>query len=171
MNKLFNIHGAMICASAEAEARTFTKVAGKRGIWYVSTDDNAADNIYVCNSNKEGMAGRHLSFRLVDGHEEKVHAPWHSNSLALLADTGIDLTDKHLMSYVISLKRESTGGWYSADNMIDVIEDASKPRLMSYDRPKQIAQEYADALGHNVFLSQKSSGGGCARRVEPTRLG
>ncbi len=68
---------------------------------------NRAAHIYTDNPNKteDGFGGRTMEFPLADGGTYKATGPWHSNSNALLRNTGIDIRNEHYTQGCIALNR------------------------------------------------------------------
>jgi hypothetical protein len=156
----------MRCGSAEAEERRYHKHIGKSGkIWLVADEEGAAAHVYVEGGpNSDGFGGRTLTFPLVDGTEVKLKGPWHANSDAMFADTGIDVRNQHFTSVCISEGVEygrnyetiCRGALYRDENV-----------LGSFHRPDEIAREWARKLGHRVYMAAQSDGGGHYCFIEP----
>jgi hypothetical protein len=73
--------------------RKYKMLTGKSGKrWFIAIQPNEGDNVY-CEGGpgSDGFGGREIAFTLDSGEVVKVIGPWHSNSGALLADTGYDL--------------------------------------------------------------------------------
>ncbi len=162
----FSMNQPMVSARGEAEALTYEKIIGKTKVWYVSTQENRADSILVLTSNKNGMAGATLSIKLEDGTVDEVTAPWHTGSLGLFEDTGLDVRDTSKMSYIICNEAKSQGHYapYDCTGILEHTEDG----IMNFHHPKEQAERHANYLGRKVFLIQRSAGGGSAGYVEPT---
>jgi hypothetical protein len=160
----------MICGSANAEKRVYKKLVGKSGrIWLVAIQENAADNIYVSGGkHSQGFAGRTLTFKVDDGSDISLAGPWHSNSAALLADTGVDVRDKYLTFGVIGLGREygQVQGLHPI-TIKDVIHVDSQWMLGTYDRIDVLAQQHANKLGKAVAYFIKSKGGTTSGFTKP----
>lgn len=159
----------MTCGSSEAEKRTYKKVIGKSGkTWLYAVQDNPADNIY-CSGGKhsQGMAGRTLEFKLEDGDTISIQGPWHTNAGALLADTGIDLSEKHSTFVVVGLEREYPEHGLAPITIKDVQYIDSKWVIGEYERGQKIAQETANRLGKKVILFTRSKGGSSHGPIKP----
>lgn len=155
---------AMICGAADAEKRTYKIYMGKSGrTWLVAIQENQADNIYVSGGkHSQGYGGRTLTFHLEPGGgKAALVGPWHSNSGALLADTGIDVTDRYLTFGVIGLGREygTVGMGLHPITIKDVVLKDTEWTLGTYDRIEVLAQELANELGTSVVYFVKSKGG------------
>jgi len=172
---VFSIHGPMICGQAEAEKKLFKRVRGKSGrYWYIPVTDCPADNIYVSAHPDEnmpgfkgfrGFGGAILTFHLVNGKKDEVQGPWHSNSTALLNDTGIDIRDQHLTQGIISTEREWTS--FSDGLYKNVLYHDIKPSLGYFDRIDTLAQKYANKLNKIVYYAVKTAGGGSSGTKTP----
>lgn len=163
---------AMICGSANAESRVYKQLVGKSGrIWLVAVQPNEADNIYVSGGkNSQGFAGRTLAFKLEDGSTMKLQGPWHSNSAALLADTGYDIRDKYLTFGVIGLGREyGTALGLHPITIKDVLHKDAQWVLGEYNRITVLAQVAANEIGKAVVYYMKSKGGTSSGFTEPEK--
>jgi hypothetical protein len=150
---------------AEAVSHKYNKYIGKSGnTWLVSTEDDAASNVYVTNNPKNtsnskdsmaGFGGATLSFPLVDGTTFELHGGWHSNSDALFSDTGVDVRDKLYTFVVLSKGREFPKNGYWMGVMTDVVYKDEKPTLGNYYRYKELIKQYPEAK----FQYMESSGG------------
>lgn len=153
----------MVSAIGDVSKRKFKKIVGKSGIiWLIGIQTNPADNIYMYNpkgNNSRGFAGRTLEFLLEDGSVEKAQGPWHSNSESLLKDTGIDIRDLHLTRVVLGTGGVEYQGGHSF-KVKDVVYQEDDYQLGSYDRDKELAQEYADKLNKDIHGWVQSMGGG-----------
>lgn len=157
----------MICGSAEAESRKYHKYIGKSGkIWLVADQEDAAANVYVEGGpNSDGFAGRTLTFPLVEGGEIKLKGPWHANSDSLLADTGVDVRNKHRTFVVISRDRKCGERYESI--MVDVLYKDEDWQIGSFHRGDLLAREWAREIGAPVFLYSQSAGGSSNGQVKP----
>lgn len=162
----FSTDKRMISARGEIQDRTFLKIQGKAYTWYVADVPNKGDYIYVGTENKEGMGGATCCFELVDGSVDKVEAPWRSNSGALLEDTGIDYTDRHLISYIIAEDRESI--WGCEDTYYGVLE-LIENELMCFDEYVDRAKYFANKLRKDVYVTRVSTGGSCMGMESPDK--
>ncbi len=157
-----------VSAQADAAKRRYHMYTGKSGrAWLVADQPDAAANIYVSdpNPNSQGFGGAMLTFRLVDGSTAHMKGPWHTNSEALLADTGIDVRDRHLTRVVVYEQR--VPGQYGCAEGILYMED--KPVMGTFDRHKEVAQTIADKEGKRVFCFMQSSGGTSDGPVKPSK--
>lgn len=157
----------MVCGSAEAESRRYHKHVGKSGkVWLVADQEDVAANVYVEGGpNSDGFGGRTLTFPLVDGTEIKLKGPWHANSEALFADTGVDVRDRVFTFVVISRDRKSGENYESI--MVDVLYKDDAPQLGSFHRGDLLAREWAKEIDAPVFLYSQSSGGSSCGQVKP----
>jgi len=149
----------MRCASAIAEEKKYHVHKGKSGKrWFVADIPNAADHIYVedyHSQSSQGFGGRTLIFELVDGEKIPIKGPWHSNSHALLGDTGIDITNKHLISGIISRDISWKNGQAT---MVDVIY-SDDGIVGTFDRVSDMARQLADISKTPVHYYARSEGG------------
>tara|TARA_R110000850_G_scaffold270524_1_gene403606 strand:- start:885 stop:1400 length:516 start_codon:yes stop_codon:yes gene_type:complete len=162
----FSLSQGMISSQGEVQERVFEKVQGKRYTWYVAMQEDRADNVYVSTENKQGMGGAVLPFKLQDGSIDQVQAPWHSSSCSLLEDTGLDVTNTSRLSYIISEVRESPTEHYGAYTCKGVLEHVEE-ELMTFNTPEERGQYFANKLGKMVYVTSRSSGGGCAGWSKP----
>lgn len=160
----------MICGSSEAESRRYHKHTGKSGkVWLVADQEDAAANVYVEGGpGSDGFGGRTLTFPLVDGTEIKLKGPWHANSDALLADTGIDVRDRSRTFVVISRDRKSGKNYESI--MVDVLYRDDQPQIGSFHRGDEIARQWARELGVPVLCYSQSSGGSSCGQIKPDQV-
>jgi len=168
---VFNTFGPMICASAEAEEKTYKVFKGKSGRrWLVAIQPNEGDNVYAesLDPNSDGFAGRTLTFKMEDGTELKLQGPWHSNADSLFTDTGYDCRDKHAIRGVISTGRENTEQPY-VYKYTGILHYDKEIVIGTFDRIDQLAQEYADKLNTMVYFAYKSNGCGCSGSREPKK--
>ena len=93
----------MICGSAVAEQNVYWLHVGKNGHrWLVADRPDCGSYVYVEGGpDSDGFGGRTLRFELVTGEVLELKGPWHSNSEALFAATGVDVRDKHLTFGVV----------------------------------------------------------------------
>jgi hypothetical protein len=158
----------------EKDELLYTLIVGKsgRGWLYPVNSSHPADNIYCTNSADwkkcgEGFGGSTIKLPLVDEPDNALFllkGGWHSNSVSLLYDTGVDITDKNLTRCVISLKQEGGFGEYVLD---DILVEENVWVVSEFDRPNKLAKEYANKLGKKVFLYFQSLGGGSFGWVQP----
>lgn len=163
MNIKFGIYKPMVSGMVVQQEAIYRKVVGKRATWYYAVNlPNQGDYVYASTRNKEGFGGAILNFPLEDGTTDEVKGPWAGGPSCLKQDTGVDITDKNLMSYVICETYKHGEGHYQNGECIDVIE-SQMDTLMDYHYPRQVARRIAmerDDL-QNVCLVQTSEGGGC----------
>lgn len=157
----------MISGRGSAESRRYRKYLGKSGrTWLVADQPNPAANIYVEGGpNSRGFGGSTLTFPLVDGGEVSLKGPWHTNSDALFADTGVDVRDKHYTFVVISRRRES--GPIFETICVDVLYRDEEPQLGSFHRGDLLARQWAREIGAPVHLYSSSEGGSSSGFVKP----
>jgi hypothetical protein len=158
----------MTCGSAEAESRKYHKHVGKSGkIWLIADQPNSADHIYVEGGpNSDGFGGRELTFPLVDGTEIKLRGPWHSNGQAFVDDTGLsEILDKYYTIVIIG--KEVKYGKHYETIVKDVLYKNTNWVLGPFHRGDILGREYAQMLGHKVFVVDITQGGGSHRYVEP----
>lgn len=157
----------MTCGSAEAESRHYHLHVGKSGKrWLVADQEDAAANVYVEGGpNSDGFGGRTLTFPLVDGSEVKLKGPWHTNSEALYADTGIDVRNQHYTFVVVSRDRKYGRNFETI--CVDVLYCDEAPLLGSFHRGDLLAREWARQLGQPVYIYSQSAGGSHSGQVKP----
>lgn len=165
----FTIHGPMISASgdaAERKYRLYTGNAGRR--WVVADQEDAAENIYADGGpGSRGMAGRTLTFDLVDGGSVDFIGPWKSGPDGLFKETGVDVRNTHHTKGVVAFDIKHGKEWCSPSDYIDVQHFDEQPVIGAYDRVRQIAQEIANKSGRPVHYAFVSKGGGSACRLLP----
>lgn len=162
---LFNSNQRMICGQSNAMSRKYHLYKGKSGNrWLVADQPNAGDNVYVEGSpNSDGFGGAILTFDLVLGGKLELKGPWHSNSDALFADTGIDVRNKFLTFGIVAQKRENGPkgmlfNWYYDD----IIHRDEEPTIGHYDRIERIANAWTKEHGKTCFYQFLTQGGGSA---------
>lgn len=167
----FSINGPMISGQVEQAVRTYKKIVGAKSTWYVSVQENAADNVY-CTSNvrkpgerSQGFGGATLTFKMDDGTEDQVQGPWHSSSESLFLDTMYDVRDKCLTRGICakSVKHD----YFSGDEYSEVLHYDENPTLGEYSRIEDMAQKFANDLNCRIFYAMKSSGGGNSHFKDP----
>jgi len=153
----------MISALGEAVTKKFRKVKGLSGnFWFIPLQDNPADNIYMDDPNNlksDGFGGRIVNFELENGKVYLAHGPWHSNADSLFKDTGIDVRGLCLTQVVLGTGGVEYQGGHSF-KVKDVIYQEDEYKLGSFDRGKELAQEYANKLNKTVHGWVQSKGGG-----------
>lgn len=169
----FSIYGPMKSGQGELEERTYKKIKGSKGTWYVAAQENAGDNVYFAEANPDpkayfqGFGGATLTFRLEDGTEDQVKGPWHSNSGALFNDTGYDVRDKYFTRGIIAKNREYSVNMRDGDIYTDVLHYDEEPVLGEFDRIEKMAQNFANEHNCQVYYAMKSSGGGSSAVKQP----
>lgn len=162
----------MVAEDALVGVRTFKKYVGKSGkIWMVAIQSNPADSIYVSGGeHSEGMAGRTFTFKLEDGTTEDIKGPWHTNSNALLKDTGIDIRDLHSTFGVIGMDRSYGSNGIHPVTIHDVLHLDSDWTLGTFDRIEQLAQIFANNHLKPVCYFVKSKGGSSCGYAKPEQI-
>ena len=169
-----------ICASAEAESVKYFVHKGKDGKrWLVGDVRDAGNYVYQEGGpGSQGFGGREITFPLVEGGELKLKGPWSLGAKELLQQTGVDVQGTIPARYIICLDRGSRPN-YKANWVSDTVftgilfEDdrdySHKERMaLGMEHPGDMAQRFADALGHSVQLHWDNKGGGCTSPVNPT---
>lgn len=173
-----------ISASGEVAARKFHMVKGKSGMrWlYSAVDQDVASFVYVEGGpGSRGFGSRDIRFELVEGGAVLLTGPWHSNADAMFRDTGIDVRDKMFSFCVIAKRRgrikfigETAFGprEITRDTLEDVLYMDKAPVLATFERPeiKEMAEWFADMLGHSVYLYKETRGGSSNGSVDPVNL-
>lgn len=153
----------MICGSAEAESQTYRKVIDESGcVWLIANHEAAAENIYFHNpkdTKSDGFGGRTLSFPLEDGTIYEAKGPWHSSAGALFHSTGIDLQNTYRTFVVLSMERDQTNDGTYRTIMRGIIFKDERPMLGSFDRHKELEQQYPEAKFYYSETRGGSSGG------------
>lgn len=167
--ELFNIHGPIVSAQADAQQRQYRLLTGKSGKrWLVAIQPNEADNIYVeGDKGSDGFGGATLRFLLEDGTELALKGPWKVAPSYLLEDTGYDATQKCRTIGIIATERESSKQWYGPDLYRGVLYKDAEPVVGDFDRIPKLAQQFADELGRRVYFGKRSEGGGHGGCKEP----
>ena len=168
----FSMYGPMISGQGEQAVRTYKKIVGKKSTWYVSMQENPADNVY-CTPNErkpgfersQGFGGATLTFKMEDGTEDQVQGPWHSCSDSLFLDTMYDVRDKCLTRGICakSVKRD----YYNGDEYSEVLHYDENATLGEYDRIQNMAQKFANDLNCEIYYAMRSSGGGHSGCASP----
>lgn len=149
----------------------YKKIETKSNVWYVSLASNAGDDIYVYVKNEDpdsyfkGYGGATLMFKLEDGTIDAVKGPWHSNSGALLSDTGYDVTNKFYTFGVIGKGRA-----FDDDHVAyidDVIYKDETWTIGGFNRISEMAQKMADQLNVKVWYYVQSIGGSTTAWKDP----
>jgi len=169
----FTIYQGMRSGFAEQAGLRYKKIVGKESIWYISLQSNQADNIYQTSKSGptkygsfEGFGGATLLFELEDGTVDSVKGPWHSNSDALLADTGYDITKLTLTRGIVAKNKIITDCW-KEDEYTGVLHYDEEPTLGSYHRILDIAQNFANQLNQDIYYAMVSTGGGTSGTKHP----
>ncbi len=171
----------MISAYGELAVRTFHMVKGKSGKrWlYSAVDQDVASFVYVEGGpGSIGFGGREIRFALADGGEVLLTGPWHSNADAMFQDTGVDVRGKMFSFCVIAKRRgritevrDTAFGprEFTIDTLEDVLYQDEAPVLGTFERPeiKEMAERFADELGHSVYLYKQTHGGSSNGPVDP----
>ena len=165
-------HQPTLFGRDEVKKRTFKKVETDKKIWYIPVQDNAADDLHVQIKGEgsqlgsfQGYGGATLEFLLEDGTIDKVKGPWHSNSISLLADTGIDLTKRTMTIGAIGKDRTFEG---NTTFLEDVLYEDTDWVVGDFNRIKEMAQEFADDLGIKVWYYSQTNGGSSTCWLDPT---
>lgn len=133
----------MTCGASEAEELRYRKAECSRGVWLISTQENAADNVYFHNpkdKSSDGFGGATLKFTLEDGSIYAAKGPWKTFE-RLLSDTGIDLRDKFLTRVVVGTKIEfdySRNKYYGQCVIRGVVYIEDAPVLGKFDRYRDV---------------------------------
>ena len=150
----------MICAQSEVVERKYHKYGEKGNIYLVADQPNSADNIYCGydhDTKSGGFGGAWLTFPLVDGEEIKLQGPWHTNSEALLAHTGVDIRDKHSTLLVIGKAVEYfKGDWNPL--IKDLVYCDEEWKIGRFDRKEEI-EEMLNKHQVPLFVYKESKSG------------
>lgn len=167
--------GTMLSGQYEAQKRTYKMLEGKSGArWMVAVQEAPASHIYVedlkppADKRWAGFGGSTLTFRLEDGSEVKLTAPWHSNADALFEDTGCDVREMHRTFVVVARGRTNTGAPRYRTILTAVLyQDPEGGKLGRFERGRLLAQDWANRLGQEVFYYSESYGGSSHGPVKP----
>jgi len=175
-NDWISEHYQMFSGQGEAAEHIYRKYIGKSGnTWLVSTDEHAAENVYVTNNPQnttsskqgfEGFGGATLRFKLEDGSIFEAHGPWHSGSDGLFKDTGIDIRNTHRTFVVLGMVRDYYGSGYGRTIIRDVVYKDTVPTLGRYDRYKELIRAHPQAL---VYYMSSKGGSSCGPISESDR--
>jgi hypothetical protein len=160
MNEYIVKQQLMICGSSEAQNRKYHMIVQGNETWLYADQPNAADNVYYHNKiskNKDGFAGRTLSFTLVDGTIIKLLSPWHTNAEALYNKTGKDIRNTLLQKVVVANSLEyrefkSKYGLVKLPVLKGIFHIDEKPVLGNFNRGHNIAKGIANSIGKTVRL-------------------
>jgi len=162
---VFRRHGRMICASAVAEGFYYQQVTGTNGCrwFYPANVPNPGDYILVSNPHDTGgFAGRTLKLALDTGDSIDVKGPWHTNSDALKAATGVDLTSTHSTRVWISRRRKYNNNL--SLTLHDVLYEEPYPRIGAFSRSDVIADRFAEKYGEVIVYVESAGGSSCGPR-------
>ena len=141
---------------------TYRMVVGKSGkAWFILTEvDNPGDYILVTDSDDwdkrgEGFGGSTLNLALENGEKFSLLGGWHSNSNALLRDTGIDLTHTHL-TYGVITELDGT-----------VVHKDEGWTLGKFDRTEELCKSLVEKSGKPLHHENQSMGGGLIHTIYP----
>lgn len=149
----------------------YVMVVGNSGrAWFYPLLPNRGDHILVTDSKDwdkrgDGFGGSTLKLNLnYPTYEFELRGGWHSNSSALLADTGIDLTQYHATFGVICGKVIDYNG-LEFDEILHLDDGWVIGRI---DRVECEAQYIADRDNRKVCMWRQSFGGAYSRWVTPS---
>lgn len=140
---------------------------GRGGEDYIvkTTVINPAGHIHVTDKNPSGpqafrgYGGSMLRFELEDGTVREVKGPWHTNSAAFLAETGILITDLHLTRLTI---RDN-------DHNGKILYEEKEPVLGPFMRGERIVQQLANLLERPLYCERESEGGSSKHTCFPDK--
>jgi len=157
----------VVSGFAEAERHVYRMVVGKSGrAWFYPSElHNAADYIYVTDSEDwdkagRGFGGATVELQLDNGTRFSLKGGWHSNDEAFYEDTGVDIREKHL-TFVIIAKQRAEG------MMQDVVYYDESPQVGFFNRGERTALEMATKLDEPLYYFSRSAGGSISARVYP----
>lgn len=182
------------------ESMVYRKIETNNGRTYLVPVNvpNAADYIHVDvhDPTSRGYGGRTLEFPLEDGTMYKTKGPWHTNSEALLKETGIDIRELHgtkvtiwsVVDEVSTFKEyvrqeDGTLKWMDVTRPRpvkgEVIYEEQDYCLGDFHRGERVAQAIADIRQETVKFKSESRGGAVeawktpndpieARKAKPT---
>lgn len=165
----------MICAQAEVQKRLFRKFKGTDRDWYVGLIPNTIEldpnHVYCTDPQQpvpsdfrgfQGFGGATLTFDFEDGTADRVKGPWHSNTEALLHQTGVDLTKCIITWGCIGTGRENGGSGYTTI-ITDLLYFDPSPLPGEFSRIEKLAKKMSEAQGKRplVYYSQSYGGTSC----------
>ena len=109
-----------------------------------------------------GFAGATLVLPLLNGNDFTLRGGWHGNSKDLYEDTGIDTFNLHKTYGAVGLHRGKGGS-----DLVGILYKDSTPKIGRLDRISHIAQDIANELNQDVFVSYLSYGGGLSGVTKP----
>jgi hypothetical protein len=157
----------MISAHGEQAAIELWETVERDGTrWFWPADHSTPGehvHVYACPS--DGYGGAVLRFRCKDATYE-CKGPFHSNTDALFAATGVDLRDKHRTWGVVAQRRE----WEGLDEILHSIlhEDPPEGVIGTFNRVDEIAQKLADERREVLAVYSQSRGGSSSGWAYPT---
>jgi hypothetical protein len=161
-----------ICGQAEVNRRLYRKFKGTDRDWYVGLIPNTIEldpnHIYCADpqqpkhSGMQGFGGATLTFDFEDGTSDSVKGPWHSNTDALLSQTGVDLTKCIITWGCIGTGRESSGSGYTTI-ITNLMHFDPFPLPGEFSRIEKLARQLSKAQDDRplVYYSQSYGGSSC----------
>ena len=140
----FKIPGySMFSGRDDAAQRIYRRIDCKRGVYLVACEEACADHIYFHDPKdlkSDGFGGATLEFKLEDGSIYSAKGPWKCSANYLLADAGVDLTDKYTTFLVIGrgMRVEPSKSWQSDIWITDVVYQDEKQVIGRFDRQKEV---------------------------------
>ncbi len=169
-----------ICASAVAESVKYFVHKGKDGKrWLVGDVPNAAEYVYQEGGpNSQGFGGREIVFPLVEGGELRLKGPWSLGANELFEATGVDVRGTTPAWYAICMDRtyrpNPKANWMQDTVLIGVLFEDDRAysynerQALGMGHPQNIAQAFADRLGHSVYMKWDTKSCGSMGPVNPT---
>lgn len=158
---------SMVSGFTEAESREYEIIVGKSGdIWLFNREDG--NSLYVSGGKgSRGFGGGTVRFKLKNGLGfVELIGPWHSNQIAFLEDTGIDVSDKFTTWGCIGNERgydENTNAW----QIKDVCWFDSTETIGTFNRVEDTAQAMANEHQRPFHFYQETRGGSTFGTVKP----
>lgn len=168
---------AMFSASHQQSLSVYDHHIGKSGQhWFVATGNDRGGKCYVWDPrdrDSRGFAGRTLTFRLSDGTTMVVKGPWHSNSDALFADTGVDVRNEHVTWGCIGLNRvyRRNNAGDSIGYITEVVYFDPTPMVGPFNRVDDYAIYLQKTTRAHLYVFSMSVGGshhGPVGKADPT---
>jgi len=136
-------------------------------IWLYGEIENAGDHVFFKDkrsTKSDGFGGATLTFPLEDGSMMRLQGPWHSNPDSMKAQTGVDLTKRHLTFSIIARQRlhSRRGEVYN-----EILGGDDWPVVDEFDFGEKRAKALANNLGEPVGLCTYSVGGSRMGMVKP----
>lgn len=137
-------------------------VIGKSGTYWLY-DPEGSDCYCSSAPGYRGFGGSPVTFPRKEGLSTILLGPWHSNTHALFADTGIDRRDQHLTWGCVGTGRDFDGN-LGRDRLTGIVWFDPEPTRGEFERVWRHAVELEREIGVPLFYMRVSAGGSeCGR--------